>query len=301
MEPRKHADRHRSTDYNVTIQVRDNSAASTPVSVQIWRRQHHLLKRPKSGDVIIVLGALIKPNTRASQLMLQATLYSEQRTSSANSNRWALLSVSADGQLHWCRSNTDLVMSDQEKAYAMRLARWGRDALLEDGGDNPHLAHIRQNVTLDKVQRDQFYNVTVEVIELVRSGQPMLLVTDYCANRHFEKRNDLHLHSYLHGSAQAPTSLQTVPDGVGGGRVVEVVLYTGSTYIASDDFIGKILYLSNARGRASNPPMLELTLGNLSLMDDSRCRFDAQVLNPSAESYQRLLECVSPPDWMSCL
>lgn len=273
----------------------DNSLADRLVSVQMWRRNDKdLPRRLKSGDVVIARDAYVKLNTVASTESLQVTLFSKsERRSSSNS--WAVLSVAPDGELAWHQSS-ESALHEEEKVYAMRLALWGRETLAkqEENEGTAQLRRHRMLVTIDQIKDSLFCDLAVECIgfegdDPFSGDAPKLLVTDYCTNPYLEKRDDQLLYRYVTEGLPPPDSLQALTDGIGGGRVLKVRMYSGSHCARFVTDAGKFLHLRNVRCRTSREPMLEATVGNTNLMqNDNQIYVDVLPIDTDRESIQAL-------------
>ena len=156
-----------------------------------------------------------------------------------------------------CSDNFALI--DEEKKELKRQYDWYRKHHKGQLQAVPSTKHKRPLIKLCEVEKEIFFDTTVEIVKLwTGSVPPAIYVTDYTTHPQFYAANDVHLNGW---SREELSEQQEECNDVGNGRVLPISLWDDQQGAIDFVQLGMVVRLENVRPKMQPNNYLGGTMG----------------------------------------
>jgi hypothetical protein len=239
-------------DWKITINLIDVEESKTPMNAPVvpfnlFSREEDWLPKSKPGSVLMLRGIKVRPFNS-----------SPQGSGYAGQYDWAMMDTSeANADIALITSENSTLLEDESKELK-RMYDWYRKHHKGQIRSVVQTRNQRPLIKLQDVEKEVFFDTTVEILKLWMGSPPEIYVTDYTAHPEFYAANDVYLDGFSREELQE--QLQECNDP-GNGRVLPITLWDDQQRAIDFLQVGMLVRLENVRPKMQPNNYLGGTMG----------------------------------------
>lgn len=218
------------------------------VPFNLFSRAEDWLPQCKPGCILLLRSIKVRPFNNA-----------PQGSGYAGQFEWALMDTSEADQVKALRYSDNCALIDEERKEMKRQYDWYRKHHKGQLQAVPSAKHKRPLIKLCDVEKEVFFDTTVEIVKLwTGSVPPAIYVTDYSTHPQFYAANDVHLNGW---SREELYEQQQECNDAGNGRVLPISLWDDQQGAIDFVHLGMVVRLENVRPKMQPNNYLGGTMG----------------------------------------